>query len=146
MKDKLPSSINLEVTASDLSLKSLMTAKEGFYPENKVNGVPEKYLQRYFEKKNNGFQVKDEIKKLVTFDYHNLKNDSGQRNLDIIFCRNVIIYFDEAAQKNVIEKFYEAMNNHSYLFIGHSESLFGMKTKFEFFKTDWAVIYRKFLD
>ncbi len=146
MKDKLPSSINLEVTASDLSLKSLMTAKEGFYPENKVNGVPEKYLQRYFEKKNNGYQVKDEIKKLVTFDYHNLKNDSGQRNLDIIFCRNVIIYFDEAAQKNVIEKFYEAMNNHSYLFIGHSESLFGMKTKFEFFKTDWAVIYRKFLD
>lgn len=146
MKDKLPSSINIEVTASDLSLKSLMTAKEGFYPENKVNGVPEKYLQRYFEKKNNGFQVKDEIKNLVKFDYHNLKNDSGQRNLDIVFCRNVIIYFDEVAQKNVIERFYDAMNKHSYLFIGHSESLFGMNTKFEFLKTDWAVIYRKFLD
>ncbi len=146
MKDKLPPSINVEVTASDLSLKSLMTAKEGFYPENKVNGVPEKYLQRYFEKKNNGYQVKDEIKNLVKFDYHNLKNDSGQRNLDIVFCRNVIIYFDEVAQKSVIEKFYEAMNKHSYLFIGHSESLFGMNTKFEFLKTDWAVIYRKFLD
>ncbi len=146
MKDKLPPTINVEVTASDLSLKSLMTAKEGFYPENKVNGVPEKYLQKYFEKKNNGFQVKDEIKNLVKFDYHNLKNDSGQRNLDIIFCRNVIIYFDEAAQKSVIEKFYQAMNNHSYLFIGHSESLFGMNTKFEFLKTDWAVIYRKFSD
>ncbi|MFO7731372.1 MAG: protein-glutamate O-methyltransferase CheR [Spirochaetia bacterium] len=144
MKDKLPASIGIEVTASDLSLKSLMTAKEGFYPENKVSGVPEKYLQRYFEKKNNGYQVKDEIKNMVKFDYHNLKNDSGQRNLDIIFCRNVIIYFDEVAQKNVIGKFYEALNNHSYLFIGHSESLFGMKTKFEFLKTDWAVIYRKF--
>ncbi|MFW5710471.1 MAG: CheR family methyltransferase [Spirochaetota bacterium] len=146
LRDKLPSAINVEVTASDLSLKSLMTAKEGFYPENKVNGVPEKYLQRYFEKKNNGYQVKDEIKNMVKFDYHNLKNDSGQRNLDIVFCRNVIIYFDEIAQKNVIEKFYKAMNNHSYLFIGHSESLFGMNTKFEFLKTDWAVIYRKFLD
>ncbi|HDQ15383.1 MAG TPA: protein-glutamate O-methyltransferase CheR [Sediminispirochaeta sp.] len=145
MKDKVPAEIQIEVTASDLSLKSLMTAKEGFYPQNKVNGVPEKYLKRFFEVKNGGYQVKDEIKQLVTFDYHNLKNDSGLRSLDIIFCRNVIIYFDEVAQKSVIEKFYEALNKHSYLFIGHSESLFGMKTKFEFLKTDWAVIYRKFL-
>jgi chemotaxis protein methyltransferase CheR len=144
LKDKVPPGIKSEVTASDLSLKSLMTAKEGFYPENKVNGVPETYLQRFFEKKNNGYQVRDEIKQMVTFDYHNLKNDSGLRGLDIIFCRNVIIYFDDVAQKNVIEKFYSALNNHSYLFIGHSESLFGMQTQFEFLKTDWAVIYRKF--
>jgi len=144
LKDKIPPGIKAEVTASDLSLKSLMTAKEGFYPENKVNGIPESYLQRFFEKKNNGYQVKDEIRQMVTFDYHNLKNDSGQRDLDIVFCRNVIIYFDEAAQKNVIEKFYAALNKHSYLFIGHSESLFGMQTQFEFLKTEWAVIYRKF--
>ena len=146
LKDKVPSSIRAEVVASDLSLKSLMTAKEGFYPENKVNGVPEKYLGRFFEEKSGGYQVTDEIKNMVKFDYHNLKFDSGQRNLDIVFCRNVIIYFDEAAQKSVIEKFYDAMNSHSYLFIGHSESLFGMNTKFEFLKTDWAVVYRKFLE
>lgn len=145
LKDKAPSSFTCEVTASDLSLKSLMTAKEGFYPQNKVNGVPEKYLKRFFDAKNDGYQVKDEIKQMVTFDYHNLKNDSGQRNLDVIFCRNVIIYFDDVAQKSVIEKFYSALNNHSYLFIGHSESLFGMKTQFEFLKTDWAVVYRKFI-
>ncbi len=146
LKDKVPPGITCEVIASDLSLKSLMTAKEGFYPENKVSGVPEKYLKRFFEAKNEGYQVIDEVKKMVKFDYHNLKFDSGQRNLDIIFCRNVIIYFDETAQKSVIEKFYESLNNHSYLFIGHSESLFGMNTKFEFYKTDWAVVYRKFLE
>ncbi|MFP4489915.1 MAG: CheR family methyltransferase [Spirochaetaceae bacterium] len=146
LKDKVPPGITPEVVASDLSLKSLMTAKEGFYAENKVNGVPEKYLKRFFEVKNNGYQVKDEIKKMVKFDYHNLKFDSGQRNLDVIFCRNVIIYFDEAAQKSVIGNFYNALNNHSYLFIGHSESLFGMNTKFEFYKTDWAVVYRKNLE
>ena len=146
LKDKVPPGIKSEVVASDLSLKSLMTAKEGFYAENKVSGVPEKYLKRFFEQKDSGYQVKDEIKQMVKFDYHNLKFDSGQRNLDIIFCRNVIIYFDEAAQKSVIEKFYESLNNHSYLFIGHSESLFGMKTKFEFHKTDWAVVYRKFME
>ena len=133
-----------DITASDLSLKCLMTAKEGFYSDQKVNGVSEKYLQRYFEKKPNGYLVREDIKNSVKFDYHNLKADSGQRNLDIVICRNVIIYFDEAAQNNVINKFYQSMNNHSYLFIGHSESLFGMDTKFEFLKTDYATMYRKF--
>ena len=143
-RDLLPQDFSLEITASDLSLKSLMTAQEGYYPEARLNGVPEKYLKKYFEPFAEGFKVKDEIRKLIKFDYHNLKFDSGQRGLDLIFCRNVIIYFDEVAQEAVIQKFWQAMNNHSYLFIGHSESLFGMKTDFEFLKTDWACIYRKF--
>lgn len=144
LKDILPPGFTYDITASDLSLKCLMTAKEGFYSDQKVNGVSKKYLQRYFEKKPTGYLVSEDIKKSVKFDYHNLKADSGQRNLDIIFCRNVIIYFDEAAQNNVINKFYQSMNNHAYLFIGHSESLFGMDTKFEFLKTDFATMYRKF--
>jgi chemotaxis protein methyltransferase CheR len=111
-----------------------------------MNGVPEKYLKRFFERKSNGYQVTEELKNLIRFDYHNLKFESGLTDLDVVFCRNVIIYFDETAQKSVIDKFYKAMNNHSYLFIGHSESLFGMNTKFEFLKTDWAVIYRKFVE
>ena len=79
----------------------------------------------------------------IKFDYHNLRFDSGARNLDIIFCRNVLIYFDEPAQKAVIDRFYASMAPHSYLYIGHSESLFGMDTKFEFLKTDWACLYQK---
>jgi chemotaxis protein methyltransferase CheR len=141
----LPKSITFEIIASDLSLKSLLTAKEGFYPETRIQGMPDKYLKLYCEKKNDGFQIKEEIRKKIRFDYHNLKFDSGHKDLDIVFCRNVIIYFDETAQKAVINKFYDAMNNHSYLFIGHSESLFGMNTKFEFLKTDWACIYKKFI-
>ncbi len=143
--DLLPPGFTFDITASDLSLKSLMTAKEGFYADSRMNGVPEKYLVKYFDKKSGGYQVKEEVKKNIKFDYHNLKLDSGLRGLDIVFCRNVIIYFDETAQTSVINKFYNAMNNHSYLFIGHSESLFGMDTKFEFYKTEWAIVYRKFL-
>lgn len=79
----------------------------------------------------------------IHFDYHNLKNDSGARNLDIIFCRNVLIYFDEPAQAAVVNRFYNSLAPHSYLFIGHSESLFGMNTKFEFLKTEWACLYQK---
>jgi chemotaxis protein methyltransferase CheR len=146
VKEKVPAHVKVEIVASDLSLKSLMTAREGFYPETRINGVPEKYLKKYFDKKGNGYQIKDEIKSLITFDYHNLKHDSGLRNLDVVFCRNVIIYFDEVAQKAVIDQFWKAMSPHSFLFIGHSESLFGMDTQFQFLKTDWAVIYKKFVE
>lgn len=146
LKEKLPADFQIEITASDLSLKSLMTAKEGFYPDTRIGGIPENYLNKYFVKKHNGAQVKDEIKDMVTFDYHNLKFESGKRNLDIVFCRNVLIYFDDVAQKAVVNRFWDAMSNHSYLFIGHSESLFGMNTQFEFLKTDWACIYEKILD
>jgi chemotaxis protein methyltransferase CheR len=145
LKELLPPGFTAEITASDISLKSLMIAKEGFYPETRISGVPEQYLTKYFEKKGNGYQIKDEIRSMIKFDYHNLKNDSGLRNLDTVFCRNVIIYFDETAQKAVINRFWEAMSNHSFLFIGHSESLFGMNTQFEFVKTEWATLYRKFI-
>jgi chemotaxis protein methyltransferase CheR len=143
LQEIVPREVKIEVIASDLSLKSLMAAKEGYYPETRVGDVPKRYLDKYFEKVSGGYKICDSTKKLITFDYHNLKFDSGQEGLDIIFCRNVIIYFDEAAQKAAIEKFWNALAWDAYLFIGHSESLFGMNTKFEFVKTDWATLYRK---
>jgi chemotaxis protein methyltransferase CheR len=143
LKHLLPYGYDFEITASDLSLKSLLTANQAFYPDARMNGVPEEYKEKYFIPTGGGFQVRPEIKNHVKFDYHNLKFDSGLTDLDVVFCRNVLIYFDEAAQKNVIDFFYKAMSNHSYLFIGHSESLFGMDTSFEFLKTEWAVLYTK---
>ena len=67
-----------------------MVGKQGFYEESRIGGIPQKYLDRFFTKTANGYQVKDELKNKVRFDYHNLKNDSGLRNLDIVFCRNVL--------------------------------------------------------
>ncbi len=142
-KEHLPPGWEIEITASDLSLKSLMTAKEGVYPETRMSSVPEFYQKKYFEPVEQGFKVKDSLKELITFDYHNLKFETGLKDLDIVFCRNVLIYFDEAAQKNVIDHFWKAMSGYAYLFIGHSESLFGMETDFQFVKTDWACIYGK---
>jgi chemotaxis protein methyltransferase CheR len=142
-REILPPGWTAEVIASDISLKSLMVGKEGFYPESRVQGVPPQYLAKYMLREGAGYRIRDEIKSMVRFDYHNLRYDSGTRGLDVVFCRNVLIYFDEAAQKATVERFWEAMSGHSYLFIGHSESLFGMKTRFEFVKTEWACFYRK---
>jgi chemotaxis protein methyltransferase CheR len=146
LKEHLPPDFQIDMTASDLSLKSLMKAKEGLYMKSRVTGIPENYLNKYFTEEEKGYRIKPEIGDLIKFDYHNLKFGSNLRNLDIVFCRNVLIYFDEPAQKNVIDNFWNAMAPHSYLFIGHSESLFGMDTQFKFIKTDWACIYGKMKD
>jgi chemotaxis protein methyltransferase CheR len=137
---------SFEIVASDLSLKSLMTAREGYYPETRMNGVSDQYTQRFFRKNGDGYVITDDLKGKIRFDYHNLKFDSGLENLDLILCRNVIIYFDDDAKRAVIEKFWNAMSDHSYLFIGHSESLFGMNTRFKFMKTDRATFYVKQLE
>lgn len=142
-REILPPDWSLEVIASDISLKSLMVGKEGWYGDTRIQGIPDSYLRKYFDRKGPGWQVHDDLRSCIRFDYHNLRYDSGARNLDVVFCRNVLIYFDEAAQKATVERFWESMAPHSYLFIGHSESLFGMKTRFEFVKTEWACFYRK---
>jgi chemotaxis protein methyltransferase CheR len=139
----IPKPWNFEILASDISLKCLMTAKEGFYGDNRLEGIPENYLVKYFDKVDGGYKIHADIQSKIKFDYHNLKNDSQQRNLDVVFCRNVIIYFDDVAQTAVIGRFWDSMASKSFLFIGHSESLFGMNTKFEFVKTEWATLYRK---
>lgn len=143
LKDILPTPYTFDIIASDISLKSLMVGQQGFYPESRIQGIPQKYLDLYFTKNDQGYQVTQNLMSTIRFDYHNLRFDSGARNLDVVFCRNVLIYFDEPAQKAVIDRFWNAMAPHSYLFIGHSESLFGMETKFEFLKTDWACLYQK---
>jgi len=145
LSEILPSPWKYEIVASDLSLKCLMTAKEGFYADSKIVGIPDAYLKKYFDRVEGGYKVRPEIMSKIRFDYHNLNNEAGQRGLDLVFCRNVIIYFDEAAQTAVINRFWDSMASKSFLFIGHSESLFGMDTKFEFVKTQWATFYRKYV-
>jgi chemotaxis protein methyltransferase CheR len=132
LQDILPPSYSFEIVASDISLKSIMIAKTGFYPSTRVDGVPPAYLQRFFIKTETGYQIIDDLKNKIRFDYHNLRNDSGLRMVDVVFCRNVLIYFDDAGQELVVNRFWDAMAPKSYLYIGHSESLFGMNTKFEF--------------
>jgi chemotaxis protein methyltransferase CheR len=143
MSEILHPPMKFDIVASDISLKCLMTAKEGFYQESRIVGIPDAYLKKYFDKVEGGYKVHADLMSKIRFDYHNLNNDSGLKNQDVVFCRNVIIYFDDAAQNAVINRFWNCMAAKSFLFIGHSESLFGMKTKFEFVKTQWATLYRK---
>jgi len=129
-KPLIPPPWRLEVLASDMSYASLRVGQEGLYNENQMEPVEYTCRLRYFEKVGERYAVKEALKELVQFDFHNLKTEFLPRRNDVIFCRNVMIYFDEAEQKRLVEKFWHCLNPGGYLLVGHAESLFGLTTKF----------------
>ena len=96
-----------------------------------------------FRKVGDKYAVKPALKNLVQFDFHNLKTEYLPQHNDVIFCRNVMIYFDEAEQKRLIEKFHRCLNPEGYLFVGHAESLFGLTTKFHMIHENNATVYQR---
>lgn len=143
LDDLLPSTFKIRVVGSDLSLSCLLTANEGRYKKDKVKDIPLDFLNRYFIQDGDYYIVSEYLKKKVHFDYHNLKILPNLFENDVVFCRNVLIYFDEEAQKVVVNNLWNAMRGYSYLFIGHAESLFSMKTSFKFVKTPDTCFYKK---
>jgi chemotaxis protein methyltransferase CheR len=135
---------DVTIFASDLSLKVLQAAQRAEYSLDKVMAtVDDAYIARYFTKNGDTARVKDEIRNMVVFDYHNLKHDNGLRDLDVIFCRNVMIYFDTDEQKRLVAKFYQSLNPGGYLVIGHAESLQGWNTGFRFIYHQGGTAYKK---
>jgi chemotaxis protein methyltransferase CheR len=124
LKEKLPDNINVRILATDISTKVLAKALHGVYPLDVKAEISSYYLAKYFSREEIQYRVCDDIKDLVTFRSFNLMNTfSFRNNFDIIFCRNVMIYFDNAVQQDLIDKFYDVLAPGGLLFIGHSESL-----------------------
>lgn len=146
IRDAYPSLFgsDVRILASDLSLTALDVANAGEYEKGKVRAnVEAGYISRYFVEKEESYQVSEEIRRMVVFDFHNLKNDNGMTDLDVIWCRNVMIYFDEDEQKRLIEKFYRGLNPEGYLMLGHAETLHGLNTGLEFLYENKGTAYRK---
>jgi chemotaxis protein methyltransferase CheR len=142
-KPLIPPPWRVEVLASDISYSALRTAQEGIYSENQMELVDYMYRLRYFDKMGDHYQVKRGVRDLVHFDFHNLKTEFLPQRNDFIFCRNVMIYFDEAEQKRLIEKFYRCLNSDGYLFVGHAESLFGLTDRFRMIHQNNGTAYQR---
>jgi chemotaxis protein methyltransferase CheR len=142
-KPLIPPPWKLEIVASDISYASLRTGQEGVYTEIQMEPVDYTTRLRYFEKANDKYSVKQQLKELVQFDFHNLKTEFLPRRNDIILCRNVMIYFDEAEQKRLIDKFWHCLNSGGYLFVGHAESLFGLTQKFRMVHENNGTAYKR---
>lgn len=135
---------DIKIFASDLSLTALQAAAKGEYAEDKVQAtVDDQHISRYFSKNGSQYKIRDALKKLVIFDYHNMKNENGISGLDVIFCRNVMIYFDTEEQKRLSCKFFDSLNPGGYLLIGHAESFQGMNTGFQFVYDNKGTAYKK---
>ncbi|HKW76303.1 MAG TPA: protein-glutamate O-methyltransferase CheR [Terriglobales bacterium] len=142
-KPVIPPPWKVEVLASDINYTVLRAAQEGIYPETHMDGVDYAFRLRYFDKVGDRYAVKKGLKELVHFDFHNLKTEFLPQRNDIIFCRNVMIYFDEAEQKRLIHKFHRCLNPEGYLFIGHAESLFGLTDRYRMIHQNNGTAYQR---
>jgi chemotaxis protein methyltransferase CheR len=142
-KPLIPPPWRVEITASDISYSVLRTGQQGFYTEAQMSGVDYSYRLRYFDKVGDHYAIKRALKEQVHFDFHNLKTEYLPQRNDVIFCRNVMMYFDEAEQKRLIDKFYRCLNPEGYLFVGHAESLLGMTEKFQMVHRNSGTAYQR---
>ncbi|MGQ9687504.1 MAG: CheR family methyltransferase [Desulfobaccales bacterium] len=135
----------VKIYASDINTQVLAQAERGIYPLSRVEPLPPEWQRRFFQKgmrQHEGFvRVKPEVRQLVHFFRFNLMEPFFFRErMDIIFCRNVMIYFEKQTQAHLVEKFYHCLKPGGYLFIGHSESLCNHRHRFTYVK---PTIYRK---
>jgi chemotaxis protein methyltransferase CheR len=133
---------NMRVVASDLSFTALERAQSGLYRADQLKGIDPGSVAKYFRQENEHYVISDAVKKRVIFDYHNLKNDNGLRGLDIIFCRNVMIYFDAEEQRRLVSRFANCLVPGGFLFLGHAESLQGLSTRFAMVHRNKGIAYR----
>ena len=136
----------IEILGTDISEKILLQAQQAKYPHYAVRTLKPMVLQRYFKKKGNYFFLDENIKSMCRFEKLNLKDRLSAKRFgtfDVIFCRNVLIYFDDAMRRSVINMFHDQLAKDGVLFIGHSESLRNLNVKFEQIAAPQAFAYTK---
>jgi chemotaxis protein methyltransferase CheR len=138
--------VDVEIIASDIDTRILNSARRGFYSERAVSQLPKNYLSKYFRRVKDGYQITDDLRETVEFNRANLSDRAdtrGYRNFDIVFCRNLLIYFDDVSRKAAAETFYDALNPGGFIFLGHSESMSRMSSLYRVRKFPEAIVYQK---
>jgi chemotaxis protein methyltransferase CheR len=132
----------LRIRATDISTRALAVAKKGAYTADRLSALARPLIRRYFTQTGPGiFQVTAEVRRMIEFERANLIEPlRGNRTFSVIFCRNMMIYFDKATQERVVTGLSQFLEPGGYLLIGHSESLMGVHHGLEYVQ---AAIYRK---
>lgn len=147
LKDTLLSDWSFDILASDLNDNSLAAAKAGIYGEYALRSTTDLLRQKYFRPYDpTRLQVGEELRSLIRFDRVNLHDDSKMtflKGMDLIFCCNVLIYFDLASKRKVMQHFYANLLSGGYLFLGHAESLYQVDDRFHLVHFPGAIGYWK---
>ena len=140
---------DVEIISSDIDTSILRRARAGRYSARSVQNVPAPWLLKYFKSSGDEYQLCNDIREAVEFTRVNLSEPSetlAYRNFDVIFCRNLLIYFDDTSRQSAAETFYEALIPGGFICLGHSESMSRISSLFKVRKFPEAIVYQKGLE
>jgi chemotaxis protein methyltransferase CheR len=136
----------VEILATDLNEHSLARARDAVYSAYSTRNIVAYFREKYFKRQGESLQLEPEVKSLVKFSRLNLLDDvrmAFMKGIDVILCCNLLIYFDLLSKRHVIQHFYNSLLAHGYLFLGHSESLYGVSNDFRLIHLPSATAYVK---
>jgi len=136
----------IEIVGSDISQRVVQHARKGVYGKSSFRCTEDKYLKRFFTETDGGYRICDEVRELVSISHMNLFDANRLAllgKMDVVFCRNVIIYFDQTSKKRVIDAFYNTLRDGGFLLLGHSESLMNLSTAFALRHLKNDMVYQK---
>ena len=137
---------DVEIISSDIDTQMVANARRGLYSARSVQHVPPRLLGRYFTPVDDCFQICDELRQAVEFTRVNLMEPAdvrAYRDFDIVFCRNLLIYFDDLSRRQAAETFFDALRPGGMLCLGHSESMSRISSLFRVRKFPEAIVYQK---
>lgn len=137
---------DVEIYGSDINQRVLQTARKGVYRKNSFRTTEPYFAQKYFTEEDGSYRISDGVKRYVNFSYLNLLDPLKTKflgKMDVILCRNVLIYFDSVSRKKVIDNFYERLVDGGYLLLGHAESLINVSTAFTLKHLKNDMVYQK---
>ena len=129
--ERLNYNADVKIFASDTDPDAIAAAQRGFYTEGSLASIDEHMIEKYFDKKEEGYIIKDMIRKMIVFTKHNIFRDAPFSKLDLIVCRNMFIYVKPEVQKRTIGNFHHLLNDDGCLFLGNSESLGDLEGAFD---------------
>ncbi len=138
--------VDVELLSSDIDSRVLEACRRGVYSKRSVQQLPAEILDKYFTPCEEGYRISRELVECVQFEQVNLSNPAQTRkyrNIDLIFCRNLLIYFNDASRRLAAEAFYDALNPGGFIFLGHSESMSRISSLFKVRKFPEAIAYQK---
>ncbi|OYT88409.1 MAG: chemotaxis protein [Burkholderiales bacterium PBB6] len=137
---------DVEIVASDIDTHILDQARRGLYSDRSVGQLPKPYLAKYFKRTAAGYQICDDLRGAVEYTRVNLSDRADTRpyrNFDVVFCRNLLIYFDDVSRKSAAETFYDALKPGGFICLGHSESMSRISSLYKVRKFPEAIVYQK---
>lgn len=137
---------SIEIFGSDINQRVLQAARNGNYRKNSFRTTEPYFLRKYFRDENGLSRISDSVKRNVNFSHLNLLDPFKVKlvgTMDVIFCRNVLIYFDAISRKKVVDMFYERLTESGYLLLGHAESLINISTAFTLKHFKYDMVYQK---